>query len=502
VNDQPDFDLALRNLRKDFLGEWCRDPWDWPELQWLVRTAQSFAISRLRTHRAGRVVRVDVPKTDFGFRPVLVIDPVDRLLYQGLVDSLSGDLLGGMKTWVFGWRLGGRNSVPGRFATNRHEWKRYTRHLQMLAHLYEYALSSDVLAFSHSIRIDQLAEAILARSGPTPMAERLVCMLRTWDGLEDCFGLPAGYASSVVLGNFYLAPLDEALDKEAKEEPWAGGRASASARARYIDNIWIFSGSLATVRSAEARLRETLAGLGLQMNLAKTQLLQGEDIGSEVELATHAKAEAALSDPIRASHALNELVDRFLANPEHADRTWVRLATSCMKTQGSLGRIQELMAVVARMPHCSDILAMLFRTSGQWRQLEDWYIEFVTRAEGWTAWSLAELTRMFPNDEPPGAIVQEYVATRLIEAPSFEGAAVAAQRLAAWDPLRGREAIRATERIADDPYVRRVLALAAIMCGEDRPNVRKLLSDFEENAVTLAMLEAREFRALRVAPGW
>jgi hypothetical protein len=32
-----DLDLALYNVHNDILGDWYRDPWDWPELNWVVQ---------------------------------------------------------------------------------------------------------------------------------------------------------------------------------------------------------------------------------------------------------------------------------------------------------------------------------------------------------------------------------------------------------------------------------------------------------------------------------
>jgi hypothetical protein len=77
--------------------------------------------------------------------------------------------------------------------------------------------------------------------------------------------------------------------------------------------------------------------------------------------------------------------------------------------------------------------------------------------------------------------------------------AVAAQRLASWNPNEARVMIRERAERAGHPLERRILALAAMSADDEPGFARQLLSEFDENAVTLEMLRARRWRAPRVA---
>jgi hypothetical protein len=66
--------------------------------------------------------------------------------------------------------------------------------------------------------------------------------------------------------------------------------------------------------------------------------------------------------------------------------------------------------------------------------------------------------------------------------------------LVLWAPEKLRDILHALVGVADHPLERRLLAMAALACKEERDFVRRLLREYEENAVTLAMIECRDYR--------
>ena len=76
--------------------------------------------------------------------------------------------------------------------------------------------------------------------------------------------------------------------------------------------------------------------------------------------------------------------------------------------------------------------------------------------------------------------------------------ALASQRVASWDPDLARQAIREAAQTAAHPLHRRILALAALTAGEKRAFTRSILREFEENALTLRVLEDTGFRKPKV----
>src|SRR5690348_16596178 len=96
---------AMTNIRFDITGDWYRDPWGWPEYDFLFSNHLDWMMRRARATGIRSTTKIDVPKENFGIRPAIVMEPLDRLLYQSLVDAVSTDLIGNLPGWVYGWRL-------------------------------------------------------------------------------------------------------------------------------------------------------------------------------------------------------------------------------------------------------------------------------------------------------------------------------------------------------------------------------------------------------------
>jgi hypothetical protein len=80
-----------------------------------------------------------------------VMDPLDRLLYQALIDRLSVSFIGSSAGWLYGWRLDRDMPERGRYIRNDFEWAGYRDHLTRLASWDECALRTDVVSFFASV---------------------------------------------------------------------------------------------------------------------------------------------------------------------------------------------------------------------------------------------------------------------------------------------------------------------------------------------------------------
>ena len=101
-----DRDQALKNVHQDLIGDWYRDPWGWPGPDYVVKSDPKILLDRAAGTGVSRVANVDVPKEGFASRPAVVMDPVDRLLYQTLVDRVSKQVTDGIQPWVYGGGYG------------------------------------------------------------------------------------------------------------------------------------------------------------------------------------------------------------------------------------------------------------------------------------------------------------------------------------------------------------------------------------------------------------
>jgi hypothetical protein len=294
-----DFSQALANVQTDIRGDWYRDPWDWRELEWLVDGhIEEYALPRLNAAGVKRTATLDVPKENFAIRPAVVMDPLDRLLYQGLVDTLSVRLIGAIPVWAYGWRLSPTKPARGRWVPNDEQWDAFRDHLQRLADYDFAALTTDVVSFFASIPEEPLSEQIVTLGGNRP-AERLVDMIRAWYRTTGR-GLPQRSAASAAIAHIYLRPLDDVLGRFSAM-PSRGAVWVPEGRAlRWMDDIWVFARRQSPLREAQIALQAAMRDLGLEMNIGKTRVLYGDDMAEAVYALEHSAVDAALNedDPI------------------------------------------------------------------------------------------------------------------------------------------------------------------------------------------------------------
>jgi hypothetical protein len=494
--EQLDFGSALRNCHLDILGDWYRDPWGWVELDWAVGDAlEEVVLPRMRSIGVKHAAKLDVAKENFAVRPAIVMDPIDRLCYQALVDALSMRLIGDLPPAVHGWRLSYKRPVKGRFARQREEWERYRNHLKALGVLYDAALKTDIVSFFSSVPVERLAEDVMD-VGTSAISERLVDMLHGFDAIHGRSGLAQRSAASAALANFYLRPLDDVLARYAKNKKGFTWLLRYGKAVRWMDDVWIFGASAGPMRKAQVDLQEVMSDLGLHLNIAKTDVLEGESVLQEAYRVEHSAVDQGLEAAPLETGALDELIDRLIDKPEEADRTSIRFATHRMRKHEVFDRVEDFAERAERMPQGSDHLARLFRDSEAWRDLQDWYVEYAGTSWACIDWSTAQLGTMFPTSDPGTGVVRDHLASRIDDS-SLAIVGLAAQRLAAWDPDTARSAIRDASKRADNPALRRVLGLASLNAGEERSVVRKMLGEHEETQVTLRMLEEASFRRPR-----
>jgi hypothetical protein len=236
----------------------------------------------------------------------------------------------------------------------------------------------------------------------------------------------------------------------------------------------------------------------MNLNSAKTDVLEGDMLVTEAQQMEHSAVDAALKAEPRDATPLGELVDMLLTSPEHASRTSVRFVSTRMRVYEEYDRVYELVEHAHRMPHAADHLARLFRHSGVWHDLVEWYEDYADGVWAMIPWSVAQLGTLFPVDEHHERTADHFAAVLNSGRAPLPLVAVAAQRLAAWAPDTARAVIREAATTAQHPLVRRALALGALASGDERPFIRRLLDEFEENAITREMLEARNFKPPKV----
>jgi Reverse transcriptase (RNA-dependent DNA polymerase) len=497
-----DYMLALRNVRTDLIGDWYRDPWSWPEYDYVRRQSWASLSPRAAANGIRRVAIVDVPKENFGIRPAIVMDPLDRLLYQAVVDHVSQRITSDLGSWVFGWRLPRREPRAGRYSRNSTEWRYYREGLSRLAAGNSCGLRTDIVACFASIPVIRVAEDVERLAKPSPITDRLANLLVAFDGVPRRGGLPQRSKASSILANMYLRRIDRVLrehDERRSTDP-VGFFFGAGGTLRWMDDIWVFGEDEGSLRAVQLKIQDAARDARLELNLAKTSVKSGENLIAAARHIQHSAIDEALEHNPPEYRPLQELIDQLIDDPEHADRSLIHFATERMRGHRLKSRRRALIAVAERMPHGADHLARAFRDLGWWRGLQDWYLDY--RSGPWAVldWSVANFGAMFPSSGRVSGAIHECMAETLTSRPSIPLFALAAQRLASWKPMLARDTIREVLPAADHPLERRILGLAALQVNEERSFIRGVLGEYDENVATLQMIEDRSFAPIDPSP--
>jgi hypothetical protein len=486
---------AWEHVQDDARRDWYLDPWQWRECQWIVDSRPELIVARLNAKGVCRTLLLDVPKENFVTRPAIVFDPLDRLCYQALVDYYSAELIGGLKDWVYGWRLLPAN-VAGGYAGNKVQWQNYLTTLSQHGSGEWKGLATDVVSFFASIRTTDLVTELEHKLNGSLMVARLTDLLAGWSAVKGRSGLPQRSLASCVLAHFFLRPIDELLERLAKRS----GASSSDARGavcRWMDDIWLFGRSRSLLREAQLELQDALRAQGLEINSGKTNLWEGPELVEKIAEIEHnhvASALAGRNDPL----PLQELLERLLRSPEDAPRTSVKFSVSKMQEHQVFDMLGELVACAERMPHVADSLARLFKDTGRWRDLQSWFLDLWKGPFKRIPWTLGKYAEMFPRSPVPDRSVRDFLAETLAEGqlPDVVVPTVAA-RLVEWDPST-IGAIQAAGARYENPFCRRALALAGLQAGAPRREATQLLREHAENRPLLLFLEDTGFRALPV----
>jgi hypothetical protein len=493
-----DLGRAVNNVQSEFPGDWHQDPWGWPELTFFLKTDPALVYEHCRSTGAHRAALLDVPKENWGTRPAVVLNTLDRVVYQALVDRLSVDLIGELDANVFGWRLHPNGPDKGAYSHNDKQWEGYRTHLTVLGATQTVALTTDIVSFFANIPIEGILAEVDDRTSRSAPQKRLCDLLAAFDANPDRSGLPQRSLASAVLANTYLRSLDDMLAHYATPINLFGSSLPYRSFARWMDDIWYFCRDPAEARQVQTDLQSAALALGLNLNTAKTDVLEGDDVAAEALQIEHSAVDAAMSS--EADYGpLEELIDRLLEKPEVASRTSIRFVSRRMRDHGCSYRIDDFLDKAARMPHVADAVGRLIKDNYEEESLEDWYLDYVRSRWATHHWSLAQLGRIFSSSRRPGNSLREFFLSVIADAnSSLPLLALACQRISEWDPREARVACGDAVRGASTPHARRVLSLAALGAGRTRRTVMSWLAVDEENRATVAMLEAYGPRGARV----
>lgn len=497
------FPNALANVRRDIVGDWYLDPWNWPEYNYVRAHKWISVVRRANASGVCRMYPIDVPKENFGTRPAVVLEPLDRLLYQALVDRQSLRLIGDLEPWVFGWRLPRRSKDPSKigYSSNKLEWLQYRATIKDFAMINRGGLKTDIVSCFSSIPIESVIGDVESVATDRDVTDRLTDMLAAFSRTPGRQGLQQRSKASAALANMYLKRLDPVLANY--DESMSRSRKSRYSLylgrggvARWMDDMWIFGRDDAELRAIQVELQSSARAASLELNMGKTSVKHDEELVAAVLKIQHSAVDDALDSDPPNYVPLEELLDLIIDDPENADRSSIHFALSRMRRHQGNAKLRrdKLIDIAPRMPHGADHLARTFRDLGWWKGLRGWYLEYKSGPWGKFEWSVARLGAMFPTRGRATPRLRSFFAETIAANPSLPLLSLEAQRLASWDPEAAKDVIRAAIPKVEHPQARRALALALLAAGDERKIITNVLSEFEENALTLRVIENNRFR--------
>jgi Reverse transcriptase (RNA-dependent DNA polymerase) len=223
-----------------------------------------------KSHR----IRVNVNPPRMGpaySRPGSILLPKDRLLYQILADK-AGPIIEAKtdQSRSFSHRLEDGDG-PSMFKPTRVCWgelqKALRRHSADKKN--KYVLKIDVANFFGSLNQHKMINVLADAGYPPKYLGRLEALLTAYTGERSSRGIIQGIYPSDLLGNFYLEPVDRFLADQNISS------------ARYVDDMYIFLGSVDASESLMRQLIPELRSYDLVLNEAKSAIMPKTALNTE-----------------------------------------------------------------------------------------------------------------------------------------------------------------------------------------------------------------------------
>ena len=193
-------------------------------------------------------------------RPGSILLPIDRLFYQALADNAAPivDSKTDTKRSFSHWLAPGDKAnmfLPTRICWNNLQ-KSLTKHAKSKAN--RYILKIDIANFFGSLNQHTMINVLNDSGYPKSLSSRLEAILTSYMGERRSRGILQGMYPSDLLGNYYMAPIDQFLDDYGVPS------------ARYVDDIYIFVESVDAADQLLRQLIPVLRSYDLVLNEAKS----------------------------------------------------------------------------------------------------------------------------------------------------------------------------------------------------------------------------------------
>lgn len=230
------------------------------------------AAERLASARFMPALKIDVPKTVASNRPGVMLDMADRLAYQAVVGSFAETIDSAISRNVYSSRLS--NDRRYFFKRPSNAWKEFSKAVRsdIDGGRLVWVAQTDITGYFEHIHHNILFEELSALGILGDPLRTLRIMLSKWCTV-DGIGLPQGPNASRLLGNFYLAVVDESMESRGYTYR------------RYMDDVRILAETKAEAIEAIRNFERFCRERGLSCSPNKTKVLSAQEYLSESDTA-------------------------------------------------------------------------------------------------------------------------------------------------------------------------------------------------------------------------
>ncbi|VXA92895.1 conserved hypothetical protein [Frigoribacterium sp. 9N] len=488
-------------VESENFGDWYRDPWGWPEIR--PAAIEQLDLDDVHVGAAPGGPRwliepsfhlFEIPKSFFGLRPAVLLDPTSRLVFSAAVGAFAGKLEQEVPRWSYGWRY--RDGVAARSSD---EWTKYQGSLERVRFA-PFSGETDITSFFGSVTVSRLLEE-LTRLGLSSVPLGIVTKVLTQhDGMALRSGIPQRSTASSLLAQVSLKAVDDVI-RVALDE----GRISTARR--WMDDI-SFEGDYAQVYRLLQEVQAAARNAGFEVNASKTFIAVGSDRAAnidrehqrlipveihEVEIDDEDYPDASYM--IISSDDLLDAEQAALENLAGTSRPELGLVLRSLRKAGKFNNAEAWMQNTRYLPHAADHLSRFLReasTTGgiSTAELNGWFVREHTSGWAHVDWVAAQhATAISAETLSPEAM--GLLRGWLSSTTNVQKLAVAVQRLGAAEPQPTRMALLRRIDSCHDPLLVRLMVFGLLATGEGERTARRNLDRFPHLRIVTKYFEQR-----------